>query len=135
MTGIILSQCRTGMGGRVVGEFAADPAMTTSSKNKEKEEEKGASGEARLGAHGIRVGDVVRVNDIASGGKRGGKGGEKEKDSAGVGAGAKALEGVVTRVGERSIWVAFGQRGGNTGSRGKEDDEAIEELWGKKIWL
>lgn len=130
------------MGGRVVGEFAADPAMTTASKGRGKGRDKGededggrGGGEARLGAHGMRVGDVVRVNDIASGGKKGGKGSEKEKDSAGAGAGAKALEGVVTRVGERSIWVAFGQRGGNTGSRGKEDDEAIEELWGKKIWL
>lgn len=85
-----------------------------------------------MGAHGIRVGDVVRVNDIGSGAKRTGK--EKEKDKS-KDNGAKGLEGVVTRVGERAVWIAFGQRGGNTGSRSREDDEAIEELWGKKLWL
>lgn len=104
-------------------------------KQKESDEKEGGgsgSGEVRLGAHGIRVGDVVRVNDVAgSGGKKGGK--EKEKDN-GKDGGAKGLEGVVTRVGERSVWIAFGQRGGNTGGRSKEDDEAIEELWGKKLW-
>lgn len=127
LTGLILSQTKTGLGGRVVGEFAADPA--TAAKGKDKDEKGG--GEAGLGAHGIRVGDVVRVNDIGSGAKKTGKDKEKDKgrDSG------KGLEGVVTRVGERAVWIAFGQRGGNTGSRSREDDEAIEELWGKKLWL
>ena len=140
LTGLILAQCRTGLGGRVVGEFTADPAMVPKgSKNKdkqkesdEKEDSRSGSGEVRLGPHGIRVGDVVRVNDVAGpGGKKAGK--EKDKDN-GKDGGAKGLEGVVTRVGERSVWIAFGQRGGNTGGRSKEDDEAIEELWGKKLW-
>ena len=136
LTGLILAQCRTGLGGRVVGEFTADPAMVPKgSKNKGEGDEKGGSrsGEVRLGAHGIRVGDVVRVNDVAGpGGKKGGK--EKDKEKDGAGGASKGLEGVVTRVGERSVWNAFGQRGGNTGGRSKEDDEAIEELWGKKLW-
>lgn len=111
----------------MVGEFAADPATATKGKDKDE----GKSGEPGLGAHGIRVGDVVRVNDIGSGAKKAGKEKEKEKgkDSG------KGLEGVVTRVAERAVWIAFGQRGGNTGSRSREDDEAIEELWGKKLWL
>ncbi|BCR87501.1 putative DNA helicase [Aspergillus chevalieri] len=127
LTGLILSQTKTGLGGRVVGEFAADPATATKGKDKDE----GKSGEPGLGAHGIRVGDVVRVNDIGSGAKKAGKEKEKEKgkDSG------KGLEGVVTRVAERAVWIAFGQRGGNTGSRSREDDEAIEELWGKKLWL
>ncbi|EYE91306.1 putative DNA helicase [Aspergillus ruber CBS 135680] len=130
LTGLILSQTKTGLGGRVVGEFGADPATATATKGKDKDEK--GNGEAGLGAHGIRVGDVVRVNDIGSGAKRTGK--EKEKDKS-KDNGAKGLEGVVTRVGERAVWIAFGQRGGNTGSRSREDDEAIEELWGKKLWL
>lgn len=130
LTGLILSQTKTGLGGRVVGEFGADPATATATKGKDKDEK--GNGEAGLGAHGIRVGDVVRVNDIGSGAKRTGK--EKEKDKS-KDNGAKGFEGVVTRVGERAVWIAFGQRGGNTGSRSREDDEAIEELWGKKLWL
>lgn len=138
LTGLLLAQCRTGMGGRVVGEFGADAAVVKKGKDAGDEGggEKKGEGEARLGAHGIRVGDVVRVNEIGSGsgsgsgGKKGGKekAGGKEKEK-----GAGGPEGVVTRVGERSVWVAFGQVGG--GGRSKEDDEAIEELWGKKLWL
>lgn len=131
LTGLLLSQCRTGMGGRLVGEFVGDPAMAGSSKSRDKDEAGGGGQEGRLGAHGIRVGDVVRVNDI-SGGKKGAK--DKDKKDSGAGA-AKALEGVVTRVGEKGVWIAFGQRGGNAGARSKEDDEAVEELWGKKLWL
>ncbi|PLB43323.1 DNA polymerase alpha-associated DNA helicase A [Aspergillus steynii IBT 23096] len=133
LTGLLLSQCRTGMGGRVVGEFDADAAIAQ--KGGAEDGDKKGDGEVKLGAHGIRVGDVVRVNEIGAGGSGGKKGGagkekaggkEKEKGSGGP-------EGVVTRVGERSVWVAFGQVGG--GGRSKEDDEAIEELWGKKLWF
>ncbi|PLN85301.1 DNA polymerase alpha-associated DNA helicase A [Aspergillus taichungensis] len=124
LTGLILSQCRTGMGGRVVGEFVADPATAATS---------GEKGEALLGTHGMRVGDVVRACEVGSGGgsgsgKKGGK--EKEKEASKE----KALEGVITRVvGEKSVWVAFGQRGG--GGKAREDDEVVEELWGRKVWL
>ncbi|KAE8386644.1 P-loop containing nucleoside triphosphate hydrolase protein [Aspergillus alliaceus] len=127
LTGLVLSQCRTGLGGRVVGEFGADSAVSAKI-----DEKNGKGGEPQLGAHGIRVGDVVRVNEIGGSGKKDKVGKEKGKD--GKGEAPKGPEGVVTRVGERSIWVAFGQRGGN-GGRSKEDDEAIEELWGKKLWV
>lgn len=139
LTGIVLSQCRTGLGGRLVGEFAPDPAVGASSKSKNAAGGKGDSdGSPQLGAHGIRVGDVVRVNDLSasgagSGGKKTGK--EKGKDAAkSADAAAKGPEGVVTKVSEKGVWVAFGQRGG-AGGRSKEDDEALEELWGKKLWL
>lgn len=123
LTGLVLSQCRTGLGGRVVGEFAPDPAIAS-------DENRCADGTPRLGSHGIRVGDVVRVNDVAAGsGKKATSGKEKEKDKGGEKGGP---EGVVTRTGDRAVWIAFGQQGG--GARSKEDDEAIEELWGKKLW-
>jgi DNA polymerase alpha-associated DNA helicase A len=73
------------------------------------------------------------VNDTSGSGskklsKDKGKAGGKDTVEA-----SKGPEGVVTRVGEKSIWIAFGHRGG--GGRSKEDDETIEELWGKKLWL
>jgi DNA polymerase alpha-associated DNA helicase A len=120
LTGLVLSQCRTGMGGRVVGEFTPDPAIAS------KGEDERADGTPRLGSHGIRVGDVVRVNDVSAAKKVG-------KDKKDGKEGAKGgPEGVVTRTGDRAIWIAFGQRGG--GGRSKEEDEAIEELWGKRLW-
>ncbi|KAJ0427073.1 P-loop containing nucleoside triphosphate hydrolase protein [Aspergillus carlsbadensis] len=130
LTGIILSQYRTGLGGRLVGEFVADAAVLSSSgkKNGGDDARVSASGKVRLGVHGIRVGDIVRVNEVGGSGakkvgKEKGKGGDE----------SKRPEGVVTKVGESSVWVAFGQRGGS--GRPKEDDEAVEELWGKKLWL
>jgi DNA polymerase alpha-associated DNA helicase A len=118
LTGLILSQVRTGLGGRVVGEFAPDPAIAS-------DESRAADGSPRLGSHGIRVGDVVRVNDTA--GKKGGSSKETGKE----GKDEKGAEGVVTRTGDRGIWIAFGKQG--SGAK-KEDDEAVEELWGKKLW-
>lgn len=121
------------MGGRVVGEFGADAAVLSSSKKGEEGRDRnggGGGGEAGLGVHGIRVGDVVRVCDVAasSSSRKGGKGKDKDTDSEG----SPGAEGVVTRVGERSVWVAFGAKGkgGNT-----KEEEAVEELWGKKVWL
>ncbi|PTU19896.1 hypothetical protein P175DRAFT_0439566 [Aspergillus ochraceoroseus IBT 24754] len=130
LTGIILSQCRTGLGGRIVGEFAADSAISSgTTKGKDSEDATAAAdGKARLGAHGIRVGDVVRVHEI------GGAGPKKMGKDKGGGNSSNGPEGVVTRVGESSVWIAFGQRGGG-GGRSKEDDEMVEELWGKKLWL
>ncbi|KAJ5989548.1 hypothetical protein N7481_004758 [Penicillium waksmanii] len=129
LTGLVLSQCRTGLGGRVVGEFAPDPAVSSGKSDNDR----ASDGQPRLGSHGIRVGDVVRVNDVSAGnakkiGKDKGKdGGSKEqKDKSGP-------EGVVTRVNDKAIWIAFGQQG-KGGGTSKEDDEAIEELWGKKLW-
>ncbi|KAL5336569.1 P-loop containing nucleoside triphosphate hydrolase protein [Aspergillus crustosus] len=129
LTGIVLSQCRTGLGGRLVGEFAADSAILSSSGKES--EDVGANGKLRLGTHGIRVGDIVRVNEVASGAGKKATGKDKEKDKDKDK--GKGPEGVATRVGESSVWVAFGQRG--AGGRSKEEDEVLEELWGKKLWF
>ncbi|KAK2733082.1 hypothetical protein FQN55_003783, partial [Onygenales sp. PD_40] len=140
LTGIVLVNCRTGMGGREVGEFGVDSAIGGAGKGKDKDKDAGrdgagpgagvAGGEGRLGAHGIRVGDVVRVEDVAVGvrgvgGKKGGKGEE-------MGGREKGIEGVVTRVGERGVWVAFGGKGAGGGGR---EEESVEDLWGKKVWM
>ncbi|OQD75995.1 hypothetical protein PENDEC_c005G00367 [Penicillium decumbens] len=125
LTGLVLSQCRTGMGGRVVGEFTPDPAIATGSKG----EDGGASdGQPCFASHGIRVGDVVRVSDVSAAAKKVGK----DKGNDGKEGAKGGPEGVVTRTGDKAIWIAFGQRG--SGGRSKEEDEAVEELWGKKLW-
>ncbi|KAJ5239676.1 hypothetical protein N7468_004295 [Penicillium chermesinum] len=131
LTGLVLSQCRTGLGGRVVGEFTPDPATQPSSKSQDDSSARGSDGQPRLGQHGIRVGDVVRANDVsAATAKKMGK--DKSKDGA-KDASKGGPEGVVTRVSDQAICVAFGQQG--SGAKSKEDDESVEELWGKKIWL
>ncbi|KAJ5493360.1 DNA polymerase alpha-associated DNA helicase A [Penicillium diatomitis] len=131
LTGLVLSSCRTGLGGRVVGEFTPDPAIAPTGSNGG--DARNLDGQLRLGSHGIRVGDVVRVNDVSAGsGKKLGK--DKDKGKGGKDGGKGGPEGVVTRVSEKAVWIAFGQRGGGGGGRSKEDDEAIEELWGKKLW-
>ena len=70
------------------------------------------------------------MNDVSAGAakksvKDKGKAGAKDESKGGP-------EGVVTKVNDKGIWIAFGQQGG--GARSKEDDEAIEELWSKKLW-
>ncbi|DAA77514.1 TPA_exp: hypothetical protein A8136_6060 [Trichophyton benhamiae CBS 112371] len=122
LTGMVLTNCRTGMGGREVGEFGLDTALSGSGRAK------GASKDednTRLGVHGITVGDIVRVEEIASG-----KTTAKSKAGQDDEKGQRGLEGVVTRVGERSIWAAFGDRG-----KGKQDEDGVDELWGRKLWL
>lgn len=114
LTGLLLSQCRTGLGGRLVGEFVPDPAITS-------DESRGADGTPRFSAHGLRVGDVVRVNDVSV--KKSGSSKEKDKDEGEKG----GPEGVVTRTSDKAIWIAFGKSG-------KEDDEGVEGLWGRKLW-
>lgn len=104
-----------------MGEFAPDPAVAS-------EESRAADGTPRLGSHGIRVGDVVRVSDVTGAGKKVGKDKDKEKEKDAE----KGVEGVVTRTGDRAVWIAFGRQGG--GGMSKEDDEAVGELWGKKVW-
>ncbi|EFE37584.1 hypothetical protein TRV_07762 [Trichophyton verrucosum HKI 0517] len=122
LTGMVLTNCRTGMGGREVGEFGLNTALSGSGRAK------GASKDednTRLGVHGITVGDIVRVEEIASG-----KTTAKSKAGQDDEKGQRGLEGVVTRVGERSIWAAFGDRG-----KGKQDEDGVDELWGRKLWL
>lgn len=117
----------------MVGEFTPDPAIaSTGSKSQDGGDSRTSDGQPRLGSHGMRVGDVVRVNDVSAGSaKKAGKDKDKGKDGGKDGA-KGGPEGVVTRVNDKAIWIAFGQQGG--GGRSKEDDEAIEELWGKKLW-
>ncbi|OOF92838.1 hypothetical protein ASPCADRAFT_152489 [Aspergillus carbonarius ITEM 5010] len=123
LTGIILNQCRTGLGGRTVGEFAPDPAVQSTI----------GDGKLRLGAHGVRVGDVVRVCEVGGSGRKGEERKGKEKGGKGEDGSGNGVEGVVTRVGESAVWVAFGGKGGG-GKKGGED-EAVEELWGRKVWM
>ncbi|GAM39967.1 DNA polymerase alpha-associated DNA helicase [Talaromyces pinophilus] len=120
LTGIVLEQCRTGMGGRIVGEFGADAAYATESTEE-------SDGRARFGAHGIRVGDVVRVLEISSGRKSG-----KEGKEAG-GNKSDGAEGVVIKASEKALSVAFGQSGG--GANAKAEEESVDDMWGKKLWL
>lgn len=105
------------MGGLEVGEFGADNAVAGG-------RDEDGDGRITLGSHGMRSGDVVRVEETASGGrgKKEGKDGGKDKSDS------NGLEGVVTRVGDRSVWVAFGERG-------QKSEESVQELWGKKLWM
>ncbi|KAK2807241.1 hypothetical protein FQN50_005528 [Emmonsiellopsis sp. PD_5] len=135
LTGLVLVNCRTGMGGREVGEFGVDSAIGGAAgkgrdRDKDKDKDTGKDGEGRLGAHGIRVGDVVRVEDVAVGGR--GVGGKKGGKGEEIGGREKGIEGVVTRVGERGVWVAFGGKGAGGGGR---EEESVEDLWGKKVWM
>ena len=94
------------MGGRTVLELCLDSNVVV----------KGTRGE--LSEHGIRTGDIVRVAEKPKEGvkKRERKEGEKE-----------GVEGVVTRVGQRAVWVAVGKDGGK--------DDGDVDLGDAKLWL
>ena len=94
---------RTGLGGKTVIELGLDPAISGSSS-------------ADLPEHGIRTGDIVRVSEQPKGDAK-----KKERNESKT----KGVEGVVTRVGERAIWVAAGKSGGD------EDGD----IPGGKLWL
>ncbi|KAN0077909.1 P-loop containing nucleoside triphosphate hydrolase protein [Elaphomyces granulatus] len=121
LTGLVLWQCKTGMGGRVVGEFAADTALSSTPDHSRGN----TDGRPLLGMHGIRVGDILRVMVVASGASKKPIR-DKTTDLS------KAPEGVVTKASEKSICIAFGQSG--VGDASKHDDEGVEELWSKKLW-
>jgi DNA polymerase alpha-associated DNA helicase A len=124
LTGLVLWQCKTGMGGRVVGEFAADTALSSTPDPSRGN----TDGRPLLGMHGIRVGDILRVMVVASGASK-----KPTRDKNGRTTDlSKAPEGVVTKASEKSICIAFGQSG--VGDASKHDDEGVEELWGKKLW-
>lgn len=99
----IISQ-KTGLGGRTVLELGLDPAIK--------------SGSDDLPEHGIRTGDIVRISEQP-------KGGAKKRDAEALK--TKGTEGVVTRVGQRAVWVAAGKDGG-------KDDDDVDAL-GEKLWL
>ena len=98
-----VSSLRTGFGGRTVVELALDTAVTSTSTD--------------LPEHGIRTGDIVRLSEQP-------KGSAKKKDVESLR--SKGVEGVVTRVGERAVWVAIGKQGIDS------DDEEVPD---GKLWL
>lgn len=98
ITNLSLSAQRTGLGGKSVLEFEQDSAV----------------GGEELGDHGIRVGDIVRVGQQP-------KGGEKKIEKKSIE--AKGLEGVVVRIGRRSVQVALD----------KDDDEG--DGLGGRLWV
>jgi DNA polymerase alpha-associated DNA helicase A len=97
---------RTGLGGKTLLELGLDPAVKS-----------GQKGGSDLPEHGIRTGDIVRVGEQPSGGAK-----KQEKAEMKV----KGVEGVVTRVGERAVWVALG--------KGSGVDEDVDVPNGK-LWL
>ncbi len=86
ITNLTLSSQRTGLGGKTVLELAQDSAV----------------GGEQLGEHGIRVGDIVQVGQQP-------KGGEKKAEKKSMG--DKGLEGVVVRLGQKSVQVALDKEG------------------------
>ena len=98
-----VSSLRTGFGGRTVVELALDTAVTSTSTD--------------IPEHGIRTGDIVRLSEQP-------KGSAKKKDVESLK--SKGVEGVVTRIGERAVWVAIGKQGTDT------DDEEVPD---GKLWL
>lgn len=97
---------RTGLGGKTVLELGLDPAVASAER-----------GGSDLPEHGIRTGDIVRLGEQPGGGA-------KKKEKAEMK--GKGVEGVVTRVGERAVWVALGK-----GSGGDED----VDIPSGKLWL
>lgn len=97
---------RTGLGGKTVVELGIDPAVASVEK-----------GGADLPEHGIRTGDIVRLGEQPSGGA-------KKKEKAEMK--GKGVEGVVTRIGERAVWVALGK------GSGSDEDPDIPS---GKLWL
>ncbi|EXJ83233.1 hypothetical protein A1O1_06852 [Capronia coronata CBS 617.96] len=95
---------KTGLGGRSVVELGLDSAVVA----------KDSKGE--LPEHGIRTGDIVRLGEMP-------KGTAKKREVNELK--GKGVEGVVTRVGERAVWVALGKDGG-------DDVEAVPD---GKLWL
>ena len=102
---LTVQSLRTGLGGRTVVELGLDPAVTSTTND--------------LPAHGIRTGDIVRVSEQP-------KGSAKKRDVEALR--GKGVEGVVTRVGERAVWVAVGKEGAS----GSGEDAEVPD---GKLWL
>lgn len=118
---LIINSLKTGLGGRTVIELGIDPAYSpTNLKNGEKGVSSGSDGD--LPEHGIRTGDIVRVGQMP-------KGGAKKKEVSELK--DKGVEGVVTRIGERAIWVAAG-KGGDDHDKGESD---IDALASSRLWV
>ncbi|KAK5095142.1 hypothetical protein LTS08_008304 [Lithohypha guttulata] len=120
ITNLSVNSLKTGLGGRTVIELGLDPAYaSTNLKNGEKGI--ASKSEGALPEHGIRTGDIVRVGEMPKGSAR-----KKEvtdlKD--------KGIEGVVTRIGERAIWVAAGK-----GSDQGNDEQDVDTLTNSRLWV
>ena len=122
---LTLTSQRTGLGGRTVVELGLDPAVAAPAGAKGPGRDLGKGPGAGGGSggglpeHGIRTGDIVRVSEQPKGGARKKEVGEMK---------GKGVEGVVTRVGERAIWVAVGKDG-------DRDDEEEGEFGEGRLWL
>lgn len=109
-------------------ELGLDPAVDSSGKSGGGSSGgKGGGGEGKLPEHGIRTGDVVRVSE------RKGEGRKKKAGGKGVGTGdgegeKEGVEGVVVRVGEKSVQVALGRKGR------EDEDDGVEGLGGR-LWM
>lgn len=117
---LTINSLKTGLGGRTVIELGIDPAYAPSNL---KNGEKGVSSksDSDLPEHGIRTGDIVRVGQMP-------KGGAKKKEVSELK--DKGVEGVVTRIGERAIWVAAGK--GDDQDKGESD---IDMLASSRLWV
>lgn len=102
-----IQSLKTGLGGRSVVELGLDSSVVA----------KDAKGE--LPEHGIRTGDIVRVGEMP-------KGTAKKKEVSELK--GRGVEGVVTRVGQRAVWVALGK----DASSGSDDVEGVPD---GKLWL
>lgn len=105
---LTIASLKTGLGGRSVVELSLDSAVVA----------KDSKGE--LPEHGIRTGDIVRVGEMP-------KGTAKKKEVTELK--AKGVEGVVTRVGERAVWVALGKESGGAGG------DEVESVPDGKLWM
>lgn len=101
-----IQSMKTGLGGRFVVELALDSAVIS----------KDSKGE--LPEHGVRTGDIVSLGEMP-------KSSAKKKEVSDLK--GKGVEGVVTRVGERAVWVALGKEGSNS--------DSVENIPDGKLWL
>lgn len=118
---LTISSLKTGLGGRTVIELAVDSAYTsTNVKNGDKSAS--SRSEDALPEHGIRSGDIVRVSEMP-------KSSAKRKDIADLK--IRGIEGVVTRVGERALWVAAGK----SNNENNNDDSDVDALASSRLWV
>jgi DNA polymerase alpha-associated DNA helicase A len=89
LIGLTVASTRTGLAGKTVVELEPDSATVSSKKD---------DGSARLQDHGIRTGDIVRVQSMTGGSAK-----KKEKSEASK----EGVEGVVSKVGEGRVSVAL----------------------------
>lgn len=118
-----INSLKTGLGGRTVIELGLDPAyVSTNTKSGEKGIPSRSDGD--LPEHGIRTGDIVRVGEMP-------KGGAKKKEVTELK--NKGIEGVVTRIGERAVWVAAGKSNEDNTNDTDVDNLASSRLWVVKL--